>query len=327
MSKLHISAAPHINSGNSTSSVMRDVAIALLPATVAAVVLFGLQALLIVLVCVGAAVLAEYLFNLACKKSQTIGDFSAVVTGLILALNLSTKVPLWQAAVGSVFAIVIVKCLFGGLGKNIANPAIAARVFMLIAFGATVAGGALPIASGDVSFFGVAFGNNTTDIIVSGATPLADLENVDLLTLFLGNHGGTIGETCVIALLLGYAYLVFKGVIKWYVPAAFVVTVFVLYLVTTGNIKLSLSHVLAGGLLFGAIFMATDYVTTPLSNLGKVVFCIGCGVITFLIRMKFFGLEGIATYPEGVSIAILVMNMLTPLIEKWTNPRTLGGVR
>ena len=321
MSNLHVSAAPHINSGATTHNVMRDVAIALLPATVAAVVLFGLQALLIVLVCVASAVLSELVFNLLCKKKQTIFDMSAVVTGLILALNLSTQVPLWQCAVGSVFAIIVVKCLFGGLGKNIANPAIAARVFLLLAFTGTVAGGTLPLLGTDTSFFSVAL-SDPADIIVSGATPLANLGEANLLTLLIGNHGGTIGETCAIALLLGYAYLVWRGVIKWYVPFAFVATVFGLYLVTTGDFKLSLAHVLAGGLLFGAIFMATDYVTTPLSNLGKVVFCIGCGLITFAIRTGYLG-----GYPEGVSISILFMNLLTPLIEKWTNPRTLGGVK
>lgn len=310
MSSLHTSAAPHINSGATTHKVMRDVVIALLPSTVAAVVLFGFQALLIVLVCVASAMLSEFLFNLVCKKKQTLFDFSAIVTGLILALNLSTKVPLWQCALGSAFAIIVVKCLFGGLGKNIANPAIAARVFMLLAFGATVAGGANTVF--------------TDPELVAGATPLIGLQNgeYDLLTLFLGNHGGTIGETCTIALLLGYAYLVWRGHIKWYVPFAFVATVFGLYFITTGDLGLSLAQVLAGGLLFGAIFMATDYVTTPLSKLGKVVFCIGCGVLTFAIRTGFLG-----GYPEGVSISILFMNLLTPLIEKWTNPRTLGGVR
>lgn len=310
MNSLHTSAAPHINSGATTHKVMRDVVIALLPATVAAVVLFGFQALLIVLVCVASAMLSEFLFNLVCKKKQTLFDFSAIVTGLILALNLSTKVPLWQCALGSAFAIIVVKCLFGGLGKNIANPAIAARVFMLLAFGATVAGGANTVF--------------TDPELVAGATPLIGLQNgeYDLLTLFLGNHGGTIGETCTIALLLGYAYLVWRGHIKWYVPFAFVATVFGLYFITTGDLGLSLAQVLAGGLLFGAIFMATDYVTTPLSKLGKVVFCIGCGVLTFAIRTGFLG-----GYPEGVSISILFMNLLTPLIEKWTNPRTLGGVR
>lgn len=309
MSSLHTSAAPHINSGATTHKVMRDVVIALLPATVAAVVLFGFQALLIVLVCVASAMLSEFLFNLVCKKKQTLFDFSAIVTGLILALNLSTKVPLWQCAVGSAFAIIVVKCLFGGLGKNIANPAIAARVFLLLAFTGTVAGGADTVFNAELS---------------TGATPLPGLQNgeYNLITLLIGNHGGTIGETCAIALLLGYAFLVWRGHIKWYVPFAFVATVFGLYFITTGDLGLSLAQVLAGGLLFGAIFMATDYVTTPLSKLGKVVFCIGCGVITFAIRTGFLG-----GYPEGVSIAILFMNLLTPLIEKWTNPRTLGGVR
>ena len=313
MSKLYTSAAPHINSGATTHNVMRDVAIALLPATIAAVVLFGLKALLIVLVCVASAVASEFLFNLVCKKKQTILDFSAIVTGLLLALNLSTNVPLWQCAVGSAFAIIVVKCLFGGLGKNIANPAIAARVFLLLAFTGTVGGGANPP-------------------LVTGATPLGNggcLEtgSYSLLTLLIGNHGGTIGETCAIALLIGYAYLVFRGVIKWYVPFAFIATVFVLFFVTSWNISYATAQVLAGGLLLGAIFMATDYVTTPLSNLGKVVFCIGCGLITFLIRMDYFGFSGLHNYPEGVSIAILFMNILTPLIEKWTNPKTLGGVK
>lgn len=314
MSKLHTSAAPHINSGATTHNVMRDVAIALLPATIAAIVLFGWKALLIVLVCVASAVASEFLFNLVCNKKQTILDFSAIVTGLILALNLSTNVPLWQCAVGSIFAIIVVKCLFGGLGKNVVNPAIAARVFLLIAFTATVAGGANPE-------------------FVTGATPLDPnagalaTGNYSLLTLLLGAHGGTIGETCAIAILLGYAYLVWRKVIKWYVPLAFVGTAFVLFFVTKWDIKWALGHVLAGGLLFGAVFMATDYVTTPISNLGKVVFCIGCALITYVIRMQFFGFAELHTYPEGVSIAILFMNLLTPLIEKWTNPKTLGGVK
>ena len=282
MSSLHTSAAPHINSGATTHKVMRDVVIALLPATVAAVVLFGFQALLIVLVCVASAMLSEFLFNLVCKKKQTLFDFSAIVTGLILALNLSTNVPLWQCAIGSAFAIIVVKCLFGGLGKNIVNPAIAARVFLLLAFTGTVAGGADTVFNAELS---------------TGATPLPGLQNgeYNLITLLIGNHGGTIGETCAIALLLGYAFLVWRGHIKWYVPFAFVATVFGLYFITTGDLGLSLAQVLAGGLLFGAIFMATDYVTTPLSKLGKVVFCIGCGVLTFAIRTGFLG-----GYPEGV---------------------------
>jgi electron transport complex protein RnfD len=289
---------------------MRDVTIAMVPTAIAAIVLFGLSALWIILVCVGTAVLSEFLFNLITKKKQTIFDFSAVVTGLLLALNLSTNVPLWQCAVGSVFAIIVVKCLFGGIGKNIVNPAIAARVFMLLTF-AAVAGGANPINAE----------------IVTGATPLVSLNQgvgtegiPSLLTLLLGNHGGAIGETCAITLLLGYIYLVARKVIKWYVPFAFIATVFVCYLVFTGNVVYSLSHVLAGGLLLGAIFMATDYVTTPVNNLGRIVFCIGCGLITFYIRQ--FG-----AFPEGVSISILFMNLFTPIIERLTTPKTLGGIK
>ena len=309
MSTLHYSAAPHIHCKNQTRNTMLDVIIALLPATVAAIYYFRLKAVWIILACVISCVASELLFNLCTKRKQTVGDLSCVVTGLILALNLSANVEIWQCVVGSVFAIIVVKCLFGGLGKNIVNPAIAARVMMLLTF-ASVAGGANPV---------------TADV-ATGATPLPGLnEGVSgtypgLLDLFLGNHGGAIGETCALALLIGYVYLVARKTIKWYVPLSFVVTVFLLYLVFDGNIVYSLSHVLAGGLLFGAIFMATDYVTTPISNLGRVIFCIGCGVITFAIRKY-------GSFPEGVSISILCMNLLTPLIEKFTMPRTLGGIK
>lgn len=290
---------------------MLDVTIAMLPASIAAVILFGLPALWVILTCVASAVASEFLFNLAIGKKQTVGDFSAVVTGLLLALNLSTKVPLWQCAIGSVFAIVVVKCFFGGLGKNIVNPAITARVLMLLTFGA-VGGGAAPVIVE----------------LTSSATPLEALNKgveglesaPSLMSLLLGTHGGAIGETCAIALIIGFIYLVVRKVIKWYVPMSFVATVFICYFVQTGNVTLALSHVLAGGLILGAVFMATDYVTTPVTNLGKVVFCVGCGLLTFYIRA--FG-----SYPEGVSISILVMNLLVPFIEKLTARKPLGGVR
>ena len=217
MKTLHVSNAPHIHSGDTTQKIMLDVVIAMLPASVAAVVIFGIKSLWIMLTCVASAVIAELLFNLACGKKSTIHDCSAVVTGLLLALNLSTKVPLWQCVIGSVFAIVVVKGFFGGIGKNIVNPAIAARVLMLLTFGA-VGGGANPTIQGE-------------NVLVSGATPLEGLnqgqESATLLQLLLGTHGGAIGETCAIALLLGFIYLVVRKVIKWYVPAAFVGTVFV----------------------------------------------------------------------------------------------------
>ncbi len=323
MKKLSVTAAPHINSGVSTHNVMLDVVIAMIPAAIAAVILFGIKALLIIATCVASAVLAEFLVNLCMNRKQTVGDCSAIVTGLLLALNLSTNVELWQCALGSVFAIVVVKGLFGGLGKNIVNPAIAARVLMLLTF-ASVAGGAAVAPLFDLSFLG-----NAVPEIAAGATPLTYLNEgaeaaaqaPTLLQLLVGAHGGTIGETCAIALLIGFIYLVVRKTIKWYVPAAFVATVFVCYLIAGGfDITFALQHVLAGGVLLGAIFMATDYVTTPSTNLGRVVFCIGAGLLTFAIR--FWG-----SYPEGVSIAILTMNLVTPFINDLTKKKPLGGIK
>ena len=327
MSKLHISSTPHIHQkGSSTRNIMLDVVIAMIPPTVAGIIIFGLKALLVVLTCVASAVATEYLFNVIAKKKQTAGDFSAVVTGLLLGLNLSTNVELWQCVVGSVFAILVVKCLFGGIGKNIANPAITARVFMLLTFGSV---GAVVTAAPlfDLGFLGNAVPSAD---VVSGATPLVALNKgvaeaasgaPSVLQLLVGVHGGAIGETCGIALLIGFAYLVARKVIKWYVPTSFVATVFVCYLAFGGfDVTYALQHVLAGGLLLGAIFMATDYVTTPTTNLGRIVFCVGAGLLTFAIRQ--FG-----SFPEGVSIAILTMNLLTPFISSWTRKKTLGGVK
>ena len=285
---------------------MLDVIIALLPAAIAGVIIFGAKALGVIAACVITAVVSEALFNLVVHKQQTVGDLSAVVTGLLLALNLSTNVAIWQCVVGTAFAIVVVKCLFGGLGKNFANPAITGRVFMLLAF-STVAGGAKPAVVE----------------LISSATPLELLaqgsENApSLMELFLGLHGGAIGETCCLALLLGFAWLLFRRVIKWHVPVIFIGTVFVLYLVFTGSFQMALAEILAGGLFIGAIFMATDYVTSPITLKGKMVFALGCGLVTFIIRY-------FCAYPEGVSFSILAMNILTPYIEKFTANTPLGG--
>lgn len=306
MDKLISSSAPHIHTRSTSRNIMLDVALALLPATVAAVILYGVQALLVVLTCTVSAVLAELVFNLICRKKQTVGDLSAVVTGLLLGLNLSTNVALWQCAVGAIFAIVVVKCLFGGLGHNFANPAITGRVFMLLCF-SSVAGGSMPQYAE----------------LLSTATPLELLpagtaELPSLLDMFLGLRGGAVGEGCIVALLIGYMYLVARGVIKWYVPAAFVGVVFVCFAVATGDVVLALYEIMAGGVFIGAIFMATDYVTTPITNLGKIVFAVGCGLITFIIRY-------FCAYPEGVSFSILAMNILTPMIERFTARKPLGG--
>ncbi|MBQ7406252.1 MAG: RnfABCDGE type electron transport complex subunit D [Clostridia bacterium] len=336
MNKLIVSSSPHIRSSLTTQRIMIDVLIALLPATVASIVLFRLKALWLILVCCISALATEALFQLAAKREQTITDGSALVTGLLLGLSLHANVPLWQAAVGSVFAIAVVKLCFGGLGKNFANPAITGRIFLLIAF-AESAGGAYSHQL--IEKFKGIYPNYAT-VIPSMATPLNKINDAGigyllceeckaagktfcpdlLLDMFLGRGlcGGAIGEVCSLALLIGFAYLLIRGVISWHTPVTYVGTVFVLSWILTGNLAYALYYVLAGSLLIGAIFMATDYVTTPINKLGKVVFGFGCGVITVLIR--FFG-----AYPEGVSFAILFMNILTPYIEKWTKARPLGA--
>lgn len=292
----------NLNTSNSpvasrtTRRVMIDMLIALAPATVAAIVFFGLRAAVTIAVCVGSALLSEFLFNLLAKKEQTVGDLTAVVTGLLLALNLSTNVTIWQCLVGSVFAIVIVKCAFGGLGYNFANPAIAARVMLLIAF-TDVAGGAMTSFSE----------------LESGATPLAILGGAEgtlpsMLDMLLGNRGGAIGETCAIALLLGGTYLVIRKVITWHIPVVYIGGVFLLSLAFGASITDAVYHVLGGGLILGAIFMATDPVTSPKKWLGKIIFALCCALITVLIR--FYG-----SYPEGASFAILIMNILCPYID------------
>ena len=299
--RLTLSVSPHIHSGRSTSRIMLDVIIALLPAAVAGCVIFGLRSLLVLSVCVASCVLFEALFNLIVKKPQTVGDLSAAVTGLLLGLNLPANIPVWQCVVGSLFAMVVVKGLFGGLGANPVNPAITARVFMLVAFG-TMATAAYP----------------TVVDTVSGATPLASEAATSLSDLFLGLHGGAIGETCAAALLLGLAYLLIRRVITWQTPVTFVGCVFLCSFFMEGmDLTAALAAVLSGGLLIGAIFMATDYVTSPTTAWGKVIFGVGAGVITVLIR--YFGV-----YPEGVSFAILLMNILTPYIDSWTKHRVFG---
>ena len=262
-------SGPHIHSKDSSRRIMLDVIIALLPASVAGVILFGLPALWIILTCVIAAVVSELLFNLATGKPQTVGDLSAVVTGLLLALNLSTNVPLWQCALGSVFAIVLVKGAFGGIGRNFANPAITARIFLLAAFSSTVAGGAMPKAVDAVS--------SATPLELIG-TEGAQLPS--LLDMLLGLRGGAIGEGCILALLLGFAYLLLRRVIRWQIPVIFIGTVFVLSLVATGSFITALYEILAGGLVLGAVFMATDYSTTPITLRAKLLFALGCGLIT-----------------------------------------------
>ena len=302
-STLKLAVSPHIHGGRSTAGIMRDVLIALVPAAVAGSVIFGLRACLVLAICVASSVGFELLFNLIMKKDLTVGDLSAAVTGLLLGLNLPATAPLWQCVIGSLFAIVVVKCLFGGIGCNLVNPAIAARVFMLVAFG-SLATPAFP----------------TIVDAVSGATPLsAEGASVySLSDLFFGLRGGSIGETCAAALLIGFVYLLIRRVITWHIPVSFVGCVYVLSFFVEGmDPVLALEMILSGGLLLGAIFMATDYVTSPATAAGKILFGLGAGAITVLIR--YWGV-----YPEGVSFAILMMNILNPYIDIWTKHRVFG---
>ena len=305
MSMLHISSSPHIHGKKTTTSIMLDVIIALLPATIAGFLIFGLKALSVVMMCIAVCVLSELIFNKLAKKEDTLSDLSAVVTGLLLGLNLPADTPLWQAAVGSVFAIVIVKCVFGGLGCNLVNPAITARVFMLVAF-STLVKPSFPVDS------------------VATATPLVELasgKTPELLDLFLGNVGGAIGETSKLALLIGGLYLICRKVISPVMPLSFIGTVFVFtVLVNDFSLSAGLYQILSGGLFIGAFFMATDYVTSPATAKGKLIFGIGAGLITILIRIW-------GQYPEGVSFAILIMNAFVPLIDKFAKPRKFGAGR
>lgn len=309
--KLIASVSPHIRSNTTTATIMRDVLIALLPAVIASVVIFGVKALLVEVFSVLCAMIFEWAFEKICNRENTVGDLSAAVTGLLLALNCNVDIPLWQLAFGNLVAIIMVKQLFGGIGKNFANPAITARVVMLIAFSGTMTTWTLPVKL------------QTADA-VTGPTPLTMLAKgitegfPSHAQMFLGVHGGCMGETCALALLIGGLYLIFRNVITWHTPVAFIGTVFIFTAIIPGIDPIT--EILAGGLFLGAIFMATDYATTPSTPMGRIIFGIGCGLITVLIRVW-------GNYPEGVSFSILLMNIMTPFISSWTRTKPLGGAR
>ena len=309
MNKLISAVSPHFHTPRDTQKIMLDVIIALVPAEIASAILFGWRALLVVAVCAGTCVLSEFLFEKLCKRDVTIYDLSAVVTGMILAFNLPVTIPLWQAALGSVTAIIVVKQLFGGIGQNFANPAATARIIMLVAF------------SGEMTKWIAPTGFFTDIDAATSATPLTVMVKgagvPSYLDLLLGNHGGSLGETCALTLILGGIYLLVRRVISWHAPVAFIGTVALMSLVCGRDV---LGQLLSGGLVIAAIFMATDYSSTPNTKWGKIIFGVGCGLITVLIR--FWG-----NYPEGVSYSILIMNILTPYIAKLTRSKPLiGGV-
>lgn len=315
--KLNVSASPHVKSPKTVTGIMLDVIIALCPALFASFFLFGPQALAVVAVCVGTCVLSEFVCRKVMKRNNTISDLSAVVTGMLLAFNLPSTVPLWMAAVGSVVAIVVVKQFFGGIGQNFVNPALAGRIILLTSFPTAMASWTRPLSW-------------QTEAVTT-ASPLAAMyneageftaENLPTLSdMLMGNRAGCLGEVCAIGLILGGLYLVIRKVISPVIPLVYIATVGVFMTFAGGfNMEYVAYQLLSGGLLLGAIFMATDYTTSPISFKGKIVFAIGCGLITSLIR--FYG-----NLPEGVSFAIVIMNIFVPHIEKLTAPKPFGTVK
>lgn len=314
--KFIVSAAPHVHTGKTITKIMCDVLIALAPATIMSVVYFGMRAVFIIITAILAAVLGEYLFNKIVKKRNTTGDLSAVVTGLLLALNIPATVPLWMVALGSLFAIVVVKQIFGGLGKNFMNPALGGRCFMLIAWAGAMTRFIEPCNADAVSC--------ATQLTIIKESMNSTLPS--MLDAFIGKTAGSIGETSAIALIIGFVYLLIRKVVSIRIPLAYILTFAVLTFFFGFNssdmsmAEFTLYQILSGGLLLGAFFMATDYVTTPTTPMGRIIFGIGCGVLTFVIR-RFGG------YPEGVSFAIILMNLVTPIIEERTIPRSYGGAK
>lgn len=311
--KMNVSSSPHIRSEVTTQRLMLDVIIALIPASLAGIYFYGLRAALLIAVTVISSVGFEYLIRKALKRDNTTADLSAAVTGLLLALNVPPELPIWMAVVGSLFAIVIVKQLFGGIGYNFVNPALTARAFLLISYGTKMTSWTQPLVNG-----------SEVDV-VSFATPLGILKDggelPHILDMFLGNIGGSLGETSALALIIGGVYLLARGVISWHIPVIYVGTVglFAWILgpegIFTGN---PLFHILAGGLMLGSIFMATDYTTSPMTKKGIIIYAFGCGVLTILFRLY-------TNMPEGVSYAILLMNVAVPIIDRYTKPKRFGG--
>ncbi len=311
MNKLIVEPSPHIRSSVTTRSIMLHVIIALCPALIAAIVLFGVRALTLTAICCASCVLFEWLFCMVTKKSRTTSDLSAIVTGMLLAFNLPVEIPIYMAIIGCFVAIVVVKMLFGGIGQNFANPAVTARIVLMLSFSSAMTTWTQPFAY-----------QGTVDAISSATVLTAAPEELPtLMEMFLGDRLGCTGETCVLALLLGGIYLMVMDIISPITPCAFIGTVAVLSLIASGGDGVSMLYsIMSGGLMLGAIFMATDYSTTPLTFWGKLIFGVGCGLLTFAIRE-------FASIPEGVSYSILLMNILTPYIDKITVPRAFGAKR
>ncbi len=306
---LAVSSSPHLRDKMSTQRIMQEVCLALAPAGIAAIVLYGANAAMLIAASVITSVVAEYVWQKLNKQTVTVGDWSAVVTGLLLAYNLPANAPIWIAIVGAIIAIVLVKQCFGGIGGNFMNPALTARAILFVSWSSIMS--TYPVTK---------FAVDAT----SSATPLATLNggtvgNIQFVDLLLGNVGGVLGETCKLAIILGGLYLIVRNLIDWKIPASFIATVFLCYLIKDGA-QVALYQVFAGGLLLGAFFMATDYVTSPVTNVGRVIMGVGCGLLLFVIR-------AFASYPEGCSFAILFMNVVTPLIDRFTALKPFGEVK
>ncbi|MDI3477773.1 MAG: H+/Na+-translocating ferredoxin:NAD+ oxidoreductase subunit [Thermoanaerobacterium sp.] len=308
--KLYVTSSPHFRSEDSVERIMLDVVIALMPALIAGIIIFGIRALFITVLCVAFSVATEAIIQILTHKEVTINDFSAVVTGILLAFNLPVSIPWWIAAIGSIFAIAIVKQVFGGLGHNFMNPALAARAFLLASW---------PVPMSHFTIDGIA--SATPLAIIKGTEASGELPS--LFNMFIGLKGGTIGEVSIFALLIGAVYLLIRKVITLRIPLSYILTVAVLTWVLGKNGLFTgdpLYHIMAGGLILGAFFMATDYVTSPVTPKGQIIFGIGCGIFTSIIRLY-------GGYPEGVSYSILLMNIATPIIDKYTAPKVFGEVK
>lgn len=314
----HVTASPYLKDKRvSTKSLMIDVCIALIPDIIASIVFYGIRALVLIFLAVSSSVLFEYLFQSVSKSKVTISDFSAVVTGILVGLNIPASAPYWLPIFGSLVAIVLVKQLFGGLGQNFMNPAMIARTLMFISWTAIMSPRIKP------EFLNLFNGVTSQIDFVSVATPLSS-SSFSLLDMFIGNIPGMIGEVSKLALLIGGLYLIIKKVIDWRVPLFMIATVFILFFIKTGVIysinsgnQNALMQIMSGGLFLGAFFMATDYVTCPKHKLGRIIMGVGCGLIVYVIRVY-------GNYPEGVSFAVLFMNVCTPLINKYTLPKSFG---
>lgn len=310
--KLLVTASPHVRSNRTVKKDMLDVIIALIPAGIASVYFFGYRALVLILASVLTCVLSEYIFNKVTKRKQSIKDLSAVVTGLLLAYNVPFTLPVWQMVIGAMFAIIVAKMFFGGIGQNIVNPALAARAFLMASWSSTMTQFVPPHR--------VATLKSVKDVsMLTGATPLMDPKSYSTMDLFLGNIPGCLGEVSSLAILIGACYLLVRKVIHIRIPLTYILTSVVLIGIFGEGFQNSLTTVLSGGMLLGAFFMATDYTTTPVTIKGQYVFAIGAGILTAVIRV--FG-----GYPEGVSYSILLMNLIVPIIETYTRPKTFGKV-